>query len=113
MFYLKNKHLTFAEMQHTLDYYIFHLLMHNNKIIHVKKTIGKFKSQQERKKKKICFHVYIYHHKYAYQEHIAYCVHIHNGYLLSRPVYDHIVPYLQIQLLTVILLNIAFIFNYV
>ena len=64
MFYLKNKHLTFAEMQHTLDYYIFHLLMHNNKIIHVKKTIGKFKSQQERKNKKICFHVYIYHHKY-------------------------------------------------
>ena len=64
MFYLKNKHLTFAEMQHTLDYYIFHLLMHNNKIIHVKKTIGKFKSQQERKKKKICFHIYIYHHKY-------------------------------------------------
>ena len=34
-----NKHITFAEMQHTLDYYVllFNLLIHNSHIIHVKK----------------------------------------------------------------------------
>ena len=41
---------------------------------------------------------------------ILYCVHTNNGYLLSRRVDDHIVPYLQ--LLTVIILNVAFILRF-